>query len=108
MQLQYVYSANDGMVANNVSGGTIYLRAGDVWWADDPFVLARPDLFSATPTLIHSTVGRLAPQHKPISAQVDQIETSSGGDVTYTPGLTSVTTAVPQPYRRRERGGRGY
>lgn len=55
--MEYVYSANDGMVANNVSGGTVFMRPGEVWRADDPFVLARPDLFSRVPTVLHSTQG---------------------------------------------------
>jgi hypothetical protein len=57
----YVYANSDGLVQNNASGGSVMLRPGDAWWADDPFVLSRPDLFSATPTVVHSTTGRDAP-----------------------------------------------
>jgi hypothetical protein len=53
----YVYSANEGLVLNEVQGGTVMMRRGEVWRADDPFVLARPDLFSQTPTVLHSTLG---------------------------------------------------
>ena len=56
--MDYVYSNNDGRVLNNATGGSVWLRPGDVWYADDPFVLSRPDLFSATPTIVHSTQGR--------------------------------------------------
>lgn len=54
----YVYANNDGLVLNEVSGGTVMMRPGEVWIADDPFVLARPELFSETPTIVHSTTGR--------------------------------------------------
>lgn len=55
--MQFVYSANDGLVLNETAGGTVMMHRGDVWRADDPFVLARPELFSATPTVLHSTQG---------------------------------------------------
>ena len=55
----YVYSANEGLVANNVTGGSVMMRHGDVWYADDPFVKSRPDLFSATPTKVYGTVPRV-------------------------------------------------
>ncbi len=54
----YVYANNDGLVPNEATGGTVMLHPGEVWVADDPFVLSRPDLFSETPTVVHSTVGR--------------------------------------------------
>lgn len=56
----YVYSNNEGLVLNEIAGGTVMLRPGEVWMADDPFVEARPDLFSTTPTVVHSTTGRQA------------------------------------------------
>lgn len=61
----YVYSANDGMVANT-DGGSVFMKPGDVWFADDPFVLSRPELFSATPTVANSTQGRHAPERTPL------------------------------------------
>jgi len=54
----YAYANTDGRVANIASGGNVMLRPGDVWFADDPFVLSRPELFSSTPTIVHSTTGR--------------------------------------------------
>ena len=54
----YVYANNDGMVLNEVSGGTVMMRPGEVWFADDPFVQARPDLFSTSPTIVHATTGQ--------------------------------------------------
>jgi len=54
----YVYANNDGFVLDEVHGGSVYLRPGEVWFADDPFVQSRRDLFSATPTRVHSTTGR--------------------------------------------------
>ena len=64
--MEFVYSANDGDVLNNVSGGTIRMRPNDIWFADDPFVLSRPTLFSATPLVVHSTTGREAPPTTPL------------------------------------------
>jgi hypothetical protein len=54
----YVYANSDGQALNNVQGGSVMLHPGDVWFADDPFVQARPELFSASPTVVHSTTGR--------------------------------------------------
>lgn len=99
--MQYVYSANDGIVANNVSGGSVYMRVGDVWFGDDPFVLARPELFSAEPVVIHSTTGRQAPEYRSILTN------------TATAGPAIVLDVDPEdrgdryPYRRRERQHRG-
>lgn len=56
--MDYVYANCDGLVMNNAGGGSVMLRPGEVWFADDPFVLSRPDLFSELPTVVHSTEGR--------------------------------------------------
>lgn len=66
--MEYVYSSNDGFVLNEATGGNVMLRPGEVWWADDPFVVSRPDLFSATPTIVHSTTGRDAVPATPVEA----------------------------------------
>lgn len=62
----YVYANNDGLVLNEASGGTVMMRPGDVWIAADPFVMSRPDLFSATPTVVHSTMGDQRPPATPV------------------------------------------
>lgn len=75
----YVYANNDGLVANNVIGGSVMMRPGDVWFADDPFVLARPELFSATPTVVHSTSGRQSLPATPVgSAESVEVVTRRG------------------------------
>ena len=33
-------------------GQKVVLERGEAWWADDPFVKSRPDLFSAEPTRV--------------------------------------------------------
>jgi hypothetical protein len=66
--MEYVYSNNDGMVLNNVSGGTVFMQPGDVWFADDPFVVGYPHLFSTTPLRVQSTQGRVPPPPTPLSA----------------------------------------
>lgn len=38
-------------VAVGYAGGVIHLSTRDVWAADDPFVQARPELFSDTPAV---------------------------------------------------------
>lgn len=64
----YVYANNDGQVLNNVQGGSVMLRPGDVWFADDPFVQSRPEFFSASPTVVHSTVGRTPVPATPVES----------------------------------------
>jgi hypothetical protein len=46
-------------VASFVSwhGETVILNLNDPWDAADPFVRARPDLFSDRPTFVHHTSG---------------------------------------------------
>lgn len=67
--MEYVYSANDGLVSWGPTGSSIRMRPNDVWHADDPFVLARPDLFSATPVIVHSTEGRESPATTPVEGR---------------------------------------
>lgn len=38
-------------------GQTLHLRAGSVWRADDPFVVAHPELFSDVPQVLESSSG---------------------------------------------------
>jgi hypothetical protein len=40
------------------AGNTIRLEAGQCWAADDPFVLARPELFTATPSIVFRTASK--------------------------------------------------
>jgi len=64
--VEYVFSANDGLV--RWSDTRVSMSPNDVWFADDPFVVARPDLFSTTPLVVHSTQGRQAPPAAPLAA----------------------------------------
>lgn len=69
--MDYVYvAAGDPLmiVMWGPVGSTITLRLGDTWPADDPFVQARPDLFSAAPTVLQSSDGRPAPEAVPLGA----------------------------------------
>lgn len=68
--MEFVYANSDSMVSWGPTGSTVLIRPNQIWFADDPFVLARPDLFSATPLVAHSTTGRLAPDPTPVSAAV--------------------------------------
>lgn len=38
-------------------GESVVLAVDQVWHADDPFVVDRPDLFSDLPTFVHRTNG---------------------------------------------------
>jgi len=66
--VEFVYSVNDGFVTWGPTGSSIRMRPNDIWHADDPFVVARPDLFSATPVTVHSTIGKPAPDPTPVAA----------------------------------------
>lgn len=70
--MEYVYANNDGMVLNNVDGGTVFMKPGDIWFADDPFVLGNPHLFSSTPLRVQSTQGRLPEQPTPLEPQQER------------------------------------
>lgn len=70
--MEYVYANNDGMVLNNVDGGTVFMKPGDIWFADDPFVLGNPHLFSSTPLRVQSTQGRLPEQPTPLEPQPER------------------------------------
>ena len=51
--MNIVYANAQGSVPWN--GTIVRLNPGDTWAADDPFVKARPDLFSDTPNVVHRT-----------------------------------------------------
>lgn len=63
--MEFVYSNNDGVVAWG-PGSSIRMQVDDIWWADDAFVLDRPDLFSTTPIKPHSSAGRDYPPATPV------------------------------------------
>lgn len=46
--------------ADPANGLLVRLTEGDAWDADDPFVLARPDLFSERPIRVRRTVPKQA------------------------------------------------
>jgi hypothetical protein len=54
MNTRIVYAAAQCSVRHN--NMTIRLMPGDPWDASDPFVRARPDLFSDVPAMVHRTV----------------------------------------------------
>ncbi len=69
--MEFVFANNDGLVLNHQGdGANVMLHRGDVWFADDPFVVRRPELFSATPLVAFSTVGRVAPPPTPLTVPV--------------------------------------
>lgn len=64
--MEFVYALPE---ACNVAwaGGGVWLNKGDAYPADDPFVLAHPELFSKVPPNFRSTQGRPAPYPTPLS-----------------------------------------
>lgn len=63
---RYVYA--NSTVYLPIPGGVVSLNRGEVWYADDPFVIKRPDLFDAAPPIVHSTVTRAAPESAPLAS----------------------------------------
>jgi len=54
--------AKSSLSTGNPANGTlIFLVEGEVWAADDPFVVARPDLFTDSPPVIRRTAPAPAP-----------------------------------------------
>lgn len=51
----------------------IRLQPGDPWAADDPFVMARPDLFASAPPFVHRTTAAGV-----VSAPVEQATAAPG------------------------------
>jgi len=56
---EYVWSTQDLLFADGRFD--VRMLPGQLWWADDPLVAARPEFFSATPLQVVSTVGRPSP-----------------------------------------------
>jgi hypothetical protein len=70
--VEFVFANMDGLILNHQGdGANVMLRRGDVWFADDPFVVRRPEMFSATPLVAYSTVGRVAPTPTPLAVPVE-------------------------------------
>jgi len=85
--MKFVYAASDGVVMWGqppAPKSVVRLTPNEIWYADDPFVQARPDLFSATPLVVHSTQGRDAPERTPVQPG----DLAAGGVVPGTPVVT--------------------
>ncbi len=52
MSESFVFAGQSCSVVNPASGLKIRLSVGEAWAADDPFVLARPDLFLSVPFVV--------------------------------------------------------
>lgn len=68
MSSEYVY-ATDTAFTLWTPTGAVETHHGEAWYADDPFVVANPHLFSTTPTVVRGTVDRPAPEVVPVGAQ---------------------------------------
>lgn len=65
--MSHVFALTDG-VSTAPDGAVVTTARGQVWEADDSFVLARPDLFSVDPPLVHNTTGSAVRDVEPLSA----------------------------------------
>lgn len=59
--MEFVF-ALDGPCSVAWRDGGQWLVKGEAWFADDPFVRDRPELFSAVPPHVRSTTGRTVEQ----------------------------------------------
>lgn len=64
--MEFVYATSQTLSLWGPTGSSVMLHPNDVWFADDPLVLARPELFSSTPVVVHSTQGRESPPATPL------------------------------------------
>jgi hypothetical protein len=54
--MSLVFAVLSGAVRH---GGAVYhIEKDAVWESSDPFVVARPDLFSDRPSMVHGTAGK--------------------------------------------------
>jgi hypothetical protein len=51
-----VFASMTCTTANPATGLLLRVTEGETWAADDPFVIARPELFSPTPVRVRRTV----------------------------------------------------
>lgn len=95
---EYVWSTQDFLFANGIFEAR--LLPGQVWWADDPLVKARPEFFSATPPTVLSTVGRPQPGLTPVvSAMAEPVASAPVVD-----DAQKAVDAINQPRTRSRRG----
>lgn len=62
--MEYVYVASPGLVTR--APHFLHLSLNEIYRRDDPFVVANPDLFSETPLVVSSTIGKPAPTPAPL------------------------------------------
>ncbi len=55
---EIVFAMSTCSLVDPVSGLKVRLSQGEAWWASDPFVKARPDLFVAVPSVVRGAPGR--------------------------------------------------
>lgn len=65
--MEFVFVASPGLLA--WGSHRLMLELGNAWYADDPLVIDRPELFSATPIEASSTTGKPSPGATPIAAR---------------------------------------
>ena len=64
-----VFAMSSCSLVDPASGLKVRLSEGEAWWASDPFVKARPDLFVSVPSVVR---GARAVKVAPVVAEVEQ------------------------------------
>lgn len=68
-----VFAVSTVSTSDPVSGLRVRLSAGEAWWASDPFVKARPDLFTNVPPVVRGARGvKAVPVEKVAVSEVEQ------------------------------------
>ena len=68
-----VFAMSSCSLVDPASGLKVRLSEGEAWWASDPFVKARPDLFVSAPSTVRGQRSvKAVPAEKIVSPEVEE------------------------------------
>lgn len=67
--MDYVFALTDGVNTSPDGMAMVTTARGQVWAADDPFVLVRKDIFSVDPPTVWNTTGAVQVDVAPLSVR---------------------------------------
>ena len=74
-----VFAMSTCTLVDPASGLKVRLSEGEAWWASDPFVKTRPDLFVSAPTNVRGQRAvKSAPADKVVSSDIEQATAAPG------------------------------
>lgn len=74
-----VFAMSTCTLVDPASGLKVRLSEGEAWWASDPFVKARPDLFVSTPANVRGQRGvKTSPAAKVMLPEIEQATAAPG------------------------------